>query len=130
MNDNLSDDNKSTRFSSENQPSSDSKSTGWQQSSLLKKIASQLIDGDSKEALTELAKYLKIDVNEIDIETAMHLKQIELALKNGDTKAYNAVMDRIKGKPPQAIDHSTMGEKIQPNVINLGVGIKPSETTS
>ena len=34
----------------------------------------------------------------------MTLKQIEKALEVGDTKAYNAAMDRMQGKPKQSLD--------------------------
>jgi len=69
--------------------------------------------GKSKEALESLAKYLGLQVDEIDIELALHLKQIQKALNEGDTKAYNSVMDRLKGRPKQEIDHTTKGDKIQ-----------------
>lgn len=99
--------NKKTQFSKENQPSSEAKSNGHKRKALLKDISQQFISGDSKEALKELAQYLGIDVDNIDLETAMHLKQMERALKNGDTKAYNAIMDRILGKPKQTLDLNT-----------------------
>lgn len=95
--------NPKTQFSRENQPSSKAKSEGRKKKYLLKDISKQLLAGDSKSAMEDLARYLGVDVEQIDVETAMHLKQMEKALKDGDTKAYNAVMDRIKGKPVQAI---------------------------
>jgi hypothetical protein len=93
-------------FSKDNQPSGESKSKGRIKKYLLRDIAQQLLTGDSKDAIQDLARYLGIDPDQIDIETAMHLKQMERALKEGDTKAYNAVMDRVKGKPVQAIEIS------------------------
>ena len=97
----------STRFSSENQPSPEAKSEGKRKGILLRAIASQLVSGQAKEALKPLAEYLEIDIDEIDLETAMHLKQMELAIKKGDTKAYNAVLDRLNGKPIQAVIDKT-----------------------
>ena len=91
-------------FSSKNQPSPESKSRGKRKALAIKAIASQLLEGGVKEAMKELAIYMGVDLEEIDVETAMHLKQMEKALKNGDTSAYNSVMDRIKGKPIQAIE--------------------------
>lgn len=102
--DNLLKGNPETQFSKKNQPSATSKIEGKKKKALLKDIAGQLVSGDSKVALIELSKYLGVDVDKIDIETAMHLKQMEKAVKQGDTRAYNAVMDRIKGKPTQAIE--------------------------
>ena len=96
--------NESTQFSKSNQPTPEQKSNGHAKKALLKQISEQLLSGDSADDMSVLAKYLGIDVNAIDIETAMHLKQIELAIIEGDTKAYSAVMDRIKGKPLQAIE--------------------------
>tara|TARA_R110002167_G_scaffold81296_2_gene222664 strand:+ start:1561 stop:1932 length:372 start_codon:yes stop_codon:yes gene_type:complete len=96
--------NEDTQFTPNNQPSPEAKSKGKRKALLLKDIASKLITGESKTALEDLAKYLGVEVDSIDIETAMHLKQMEKAVKNGDTRAYNAVMDRIKGRPIQAIE--------------------------
>lgn len=104
MNDkNLKKGNKETQFSSENQPSAKAKSEGIKKKYLLKDISNQLLQGDSKKAMESLAEYMGVDVDRIDVELAMHLKMMERALKEGDVKAYNSVMDRIKGKPVQAI---------------------------
>lgn len=104
MNDkNLKKGNKKTQFSSENQPSAKAKSEGIKKKYLLKDISNQLLQGDSKKAMESLAEYMGVDVDRIDVELAMHLKMMERALKEGDVKAYNSVMDRIKGKPVQAI---------------------------
>ena len=94
---------KGSRFSKDNQPIGEVKSDGKRKKSLLKDIASQLVSGASKDALLSLANYLGVEIDALDIETAMHIKQMEKALVEGDTRAYNAVMDRIKGRPIQAI---------------------------
>lgn len=91
-------------FSKTNQPTGKAKSAGKKKALVLKDICTQIITGQAAQSLQMLAKYLGVEVGQIDIETAMHLKQMEKALQEGDTKAYNAVMDRLKGKPKQEIE--------------------------
>ena len=98
--------NKEKGFTKDNQPSGKAKSDGWKKKALLKEISNQILSGTSKNSLKNLAAFIGVDIEELDVETAMHLKQIEKALKDGDTRAYSAVMDRIKGKPLQAIEVS------------------------
>jgi len=118
-----------TRFSKDLQPSGAAKSLGKKKAKLIKDIASQIVKGGVKDALKPLAVYLGLNVEEINLETVMHLKQMEKAIKEGDTNAYNAVMNRIAGKAKEFIDHTTNGENIQPtNIINLGQGKAPDET--
>ncbi len=118
-----------TQFSVENQPTGDAKSEGKKKAKLIKSIANQIVKGGVKDALVPLAEYLGLEVDEINLETVMHLKQMEKAIKDGDTNAYNAVMNRIAGKAKEFIDHTTNGENIQPtNIINLGQGKSPNET--
>lgn len=118
--------NKETQFTKDNQPSGKAKSEGKRRAKALKDVCSQLVTGKSKEALESLAKYLGLEVDEIDIELALHLKQIQKALNEGDTKAYNSVMDRLKGRPKQEIDHTTKGEKIQDKQFEVKI-IPPPE---
>jgi len=92
-----------TQFSTENQPTPEAKSNGKKVKKLIREIAGELLTGGAKENLKVLAVFLGLDIEQIDIETAMHLRQIEKAIKEGDTHAYNAVMDRLKGKAIQAI---------------------------
>lgn len=91
-------------FTKDNQPSGELKSKGKYKASMLRKICSNIVKGETKGIVEQLAVVLDIEVNKVDIETLMHLKQIEKAVKEGDTKAYNAVMDRLNGKPLQALE--------------------------
>ena len=90
-------------FTSDNQPAPEAKAEGWAKRKLLKDIAAEVISGGAAEMVKPLAEYFGLDPEALDVETVMHLKQIEAAIKVGDTKAYNAVMDRIKGKAVQQI---------------------------
>ena len=127
--DNLRKGNPEHAFTSENQPSNEAKSNGIKKKYLLKDICNQIVGGTAADSLKALSELLGIPVNQIDIETLMHLKQIEIAINTGDTKAYSAVLDRLKGKPMQAIDHSTLGKEVKGTVINLGSGVNQDEAT-
>ena len=109
---NLNKGNKQHAFTSNNQPTPKSKSRGHKKKLFLKDIAKQIVKGDAINDLKPIAEYLGITENEIDVETLMHLSQISKAIKKEDTTAYNAVMDRLKGKAAQAIDHTTNGENM------------------
>lgn len=95
--------NKAYQFTSENQPTPEQKAAGHIKKTLLKQIAKQLVSGNYKDQFKQVAELLGINPDAIDLETAMHIKQMQKALVEGNTFAYNAVMDRLKGKPVQAI---------------------------
>ena len=97
---------KDKQFSKENQPSGEAKSKGWKKKRELKDLANALITGDAKKNAAATAQLVGIDLSdqEYTIEVIMTLKQIEKALEVGDTKAYNAAMDRMQGKPKQSLD--------------------------
>lgn len=95
------------QFSSTYQPDRQKVIEGKRRVKLLKDIAALVITGQLKEDLTPLCEELGIDPESVDIEKAMHLKQMEKALKDGDTKAYQALFDRLKGKPVQAVIDKT-----------------------
>src|SRR6056297_238445 len=109
---------KETQFSSENQPSTESKKKGWQKKRLLKDLADILLQGNKLNEFKLLANDLGIDLtdDEMTLEVAMSLKQAEKAIEKGDTSAYNSVMDRLKGRPMQEIDHKNNGKSF--NDIN------------
>lgn len=107
------------QFSSDNQPSSKLKSDGWKRKRELKEIANSLITGEGLKAAQLVASKLgvELDEDEFTLEMVIMLKQIEKAALKGDTKAFVAVMDRLKGKPRQTI--STSMENLDPPIANL-----------
>jgi len=98
--------NEGNTFTSENQPTSEAKSKGKLRKRYLKDLATALITGDRLEKLKGTAKKVGLDFTdkEYTLDIAMTLKQIEKALDDGDTKAFNAAMDRLLGKPNQTVE--------------------------
>lgn len=101
-------------FSKDNQPSPKAKSEGHKRKKALKDLADALISGERLEKCKLIAKKVGIDLKdgEYTLDIAMTLRQIEKAFDEGDTRAYQAAMDRLLGKPPQQINQVT-------NMINL-----------
>ena len=112
--DNLRKGNPDFVFSKENQPSPKAKSEGHKRKKALKDLADALISGDRLEKCKVIANKVGIDLKdgEYTLDIAMTLRQIEKAFDEGDTRAYQAAMDRLLGKPPQQINQVT-------NMINL-----------
>ena len=104
----------SVPFSKDNQPSPKAKSEGHKRKKALKDLADALISGDRLEKCKVIANKVGIDLKdgEYTLDIAMTLRQIEKAFDEGDTRAYQAAMDRLLGKPPQQINQVT-------NMINL-----------
>jgi len=93
-------------FTSENQPSGEAKSQGHKRKKALKDLADALINGERLDKLKVTANKVGIDLedNEFTLDIAMTLKQIEKAFDEGDTRAYQAAMDRLMGKPNQYLE--------------------------
>ena len=66
-----------------------------------KTILRRLLNGE-----TELRDKEGNVVRVVTNEEAMHLKQLQKA-KTGDTRAYNAILDRLEGKPIQKVETET-----------------------
>lgn len=82
---------------------------------------------------TRLRKFLELTENmrnpitgadeKFTIAEIMDLMQINKARK-GDTKAYQMLMDRMEGRPNQAVDLTTNGKDLPTPILQ---GIKPEE---
>ena len=90
-----------TPFSKDNQPTPEQKSNGWKKKRMMENLATALIKGDALEKLKTEALEIGIDIDKVDFETALWLKQAHKAFKDNDTQAYNAAIDRLRGKPIQ-----------------------------
>lgn len=92
------------QFSKENQPSKAVRRKGQYKRKLIKDIAGMAINGDPLDKALATAKQIGVEFEQITVEIAMTLKQIEKAISEGDTSAYNAAMDRLVGKPTQTVN--------------------------
>lgn len=110
-------------FSKDNQPSSESKRQGKKRKRLLKDLAQALVTGDRLEKCKAIAEKVGLDLtdDEYTLELGMTLKQIERAYDEGDTRAYQAAMDRMLGKPKQYVETS---EVKQPTPIFKDNGLE------
>lgn len=100
-------------FSSSNQPTGKAKSEGKRKARLLKDILELSFVGPPRGKLKQTAAdYLGIPVEEMTVEYLMHFAQIRKAIKDGNTFAYMAVLDRAQGKPKQSTDVTTNGKDI------------------
>lgn len=105
---------KGTQFTSENQPSPEAKSNGKRKKRILRDLANAVVTGERLERAREIAEALGLDLedDEFTFDIVLTMRQAEKALAKGDTSAYNAVMDRLIGKPKQAVDLTSGGDKI------------------
>lgn len=88
-------------FSKDNQPTPEAKSKGKKKKRDLADLANALVNGERLEKCKAIAKQVGIDLenNEYTLQVAMTLTQIAKAIDEGDTRAFNAAMDRLLGKP-------------------------------
>jgi hypothetical protein len=90
----------------------------------------------SKNTKTILERFLNLEmkqknpfnqeIEQMSVLELMNLKQIANALE-GDLQAYKEIIDRHEGK---VTVKSEVTAEVTTNVISLGNGIKPNETTS
>lgn len=113
-------------FDKNGQPSPEAKSNGHKKKRALKDLAEALVTGEGLEKAKATAKKvgLNFDDNDVNLEIAMTLRQIEKALAKGDTSAYNAAMDRLRGKAKQQVDVTSGGEKIEQWITIAGQEVK------
>lgn len=104
-------------FTKENQPSRESKRLGWAKKNALKDILNlstgKIFDGEKKNYRKLAATYLGIPEKDVTIRMVMEFRQIEKAIKDGETSAFNAIFDRAYGRVKQE------GEAPQSLVITI-----------
>ncbi len=74
----------------------------------------------------KLAEVYGVDVEDISLEAAMDFMQVTKAIQSKDTQAYNAVKDRVYGKPKQEIQQHNTHE--QGSVLTLNM-VKSKDVT-
>lgn len=122
---------KDKQFTSTNQPSGAAKEAGKIKKltgiELARAILQLAFEGAKDSPLKKTAAdYFKIDEKDITVEMMLMFRQAEKAIQKGDTRAFEAVMDRAFGKAKQEIDHTTKGESITP-IIKIGYGSKDAD---
>jgi hypothetical protein len=101
-------------FGEQKQPSSEAKKAGWARRNrgieLVKNILSLKFKGAKDSDLRKkIAQYFGVPENDITVEDMMIFRQSEKAIKNADTNAFKAIMERGFGAPKQSIDFGDHG---------------------
>ena len=71
------------------------------------------------------ANHFGISEDDVTFEIGMHYKQIEAALKEGNTFAYNAFMNRALGMPKQVTEEIGTGTVINVNIEGKNDNVIP-----
>lgn len=99
---------KGKQFTSEYQPDPQNKSIGLKKRFALRdllRMSTGAIKTKSGEDLREkIALAFGVEIEDVTHEMLMDFKQIEIAVKKGDTAAYKAVKEFTYGKPKQQQD--------------------------
>jgi hypothetical protein len=80
----------------------------------------------NEKAASKIAKAYGLDAKDITLESAMDFMQVNKAIESKDTQAYNAVKDRVYGKPKQEIQQHNTHE--QGSVLTLNM-VKSKDVT-
>lgn len=93
---------KGKKFSAANQPSKEKKKAGWARRNALKDIlnisVNRMFEGTKKNYTQLAAAFLGIPVKEVSLRMVMEYRQIEKAVLQGDTSAFEAVYNRAYGR--------------------------------
>lgn len=73
----------------------------------------------NEKVASKIAKAYGLDAKDITLEAAMDFMQVNKAIESKDTQAYNAVKDRVYGKPKQEIQQNNTHE--QGSVLTLNM---------
>jgi hypothetical protein len=116
----------SAKFTSTNQPSGEAKKNGRLKNKtgieLARAILQLSFEGAKDSPLKKAAaEYFKISEQEITVEMMLMFRQAEKAVQKGDTRAFEAVMDRAFGKPKQDL-HATV--KADVNLSDLSINFE------
>lgn len=107
--DNFKDKRNSKPFTDQDQPTGAQKSAGWLRRKRGQELAAAILNlafkgAKNSELKKAAAEYYGVPEKEITVEQMMLFRQAEKAIQKADTAAFNAIMDRTHGKPPQPIE--------------------------
>lgn len=80
----------------------------------------------NEKVASKIAKAYGVDAKDISLEAAMDFMQVNKAIESKDTQAYNAVKDRVYGKPTQEIKQHNTHE--QGSILTLNM-VKAKDVT-
>jgi len=96
------------------------------QRKLILKDILELNLNENEKVAAKIAKAYGVDAKDITLEAAMDFMQVNKAIESKDTQAYNAVKDRVYGKPTQEIKQHNAHE--QGSVLTLNM-VKSKDVT-
>jgi hypothetical protein len=116
-----------TQLTTRRQPPAELKKLGWAKKRLLREVLQCQVPSASKLKIKKLAKLFGMKSQQLTIELAMNLAQIEKALR-GDTAAYKVLMERAHGHPvTPVLSNVQTGLKVEIVYGNKPVSITPDE---
>lgn len=113
------------QFSKENQPDPALKKAGHQRKRMIKDVINALLDGkykfaDDSQIKKQLIAAYGLEVLDKSAFEIMTLQQVQKAILKGDTQAFSALLDRVDGRPVQAIAPTDPdGNELENVPINL-----------
>lgn len=98
-----------TKFTSAKQPSGKNKSLGKRKKKFTTQVYKEILSmpyafTPDSQIKRQLIKAFGNQITGMNIGEVLGLQQIQKAILKGDTPAFNSLMDRAFGKPPQSID--------------------------
>lgn len=91
------------------QPSNEAKKAGWDKRKKGKMMIQAFLElpfkgAKDKALIKDMCEYFGFDAENITNEVMLVMRQIEKAIKKNDTVAFQAIMDRVYGRPKQTTE--------------------------
>jgi hypothetical protein len=122
-------------FGEDNQPSSEAKKAGWLRKKRNKELAQYILGRSwkenrmNKDMHAQMKEFFGLgddELEELTYEAVIMMKQVAMAIKNGDNTAAQQLFERAFGKPMQTIGITDDGTPPQINItIQQVTGVTP-----